>query len=443
MNTNDNSAEELERLGLEMHSWAKELFPICRSLTGDGVRQTLRFLKAIIPAMEIHEIPSGTKAFDWKIPQEWSIREAWIEFEDGTRIADFADSNLHVLGYSVAVDREISLDELQAHLYSLPEQPDWIPYVCSFYSPRWGFCLRHSTRMQLKEGRYRVKIDSTHHDGSMSFGELVLPGRTSEEIFVSTYICHPSMANNELSGPVVATALARFIQALPDRRYTYRFVWAPETIGAIAYISRNLGVLTERVVAAFNLTCVGDDRIYSFLPSRLGNTLADRVGRHVLGGIAEGFKEYDFLDRGSDERQYCSPGVDLPMVSLMRSKYGCYPEYHTSADDLQNVVTPTGLAGGFKIHQECIQILESNEPLWATHLCEAQLGKHGLYPTISTGQIGERVFLLSNILAYADGRDLLSIAERIGAPALACLEVVRDLLGAGVLSHSPPRHSNG
>jgi aminopeptidase-like protein len=423
-----------EGIGHELHRWASDLFPICRSLTGDGVRQTLAYLGNIIPALSVHEVKSGTQAFDWTVPDEWNIRGAYIEDERGNRVVDFARSNLHVVGYSTPVDEWLTLAELQPHLHSLPEQPEAIPYITSYYAKRWGFCLPHSQRESLPEGRYRVVIDSTLAPGSLTYGEVLIPGREKKEIFLSTYICHPSMANNELSGPVVTTALARWISSLPDRRLSYRIVFVPETIGAIVYISRHLAELQENVVAGYVVTCVGDDRAYSLLHSRNGSTLADRAAKLVLKRHAPDHVDYSYLDRGSDERQYCSPGVDLPVASIMRTRYNSYPEYHTSLDNLA-VVTPAGLQGGFEAYAKTIELIEHNHVYKATTPCEPQLGKRGLYPTLSTRGAGYAVRAMTNILAYADGtRDLVELAEYIGVSPEEAVETAEKLAAAGLLS---------
>ncbi|MDR1659732.1 MAG: DUF4910 domain-containing protein [Desulfovibrio sp.] len=406
----------------------KKLFPICRSITGNGVRETLAILREHLPGLAVHEIPSGTQVFDWIVPDEWNVRGAGLTGPNGETIADFADSNLHVVGYSEAVDRVLSLEELQEHLHSRPDMPDAIPYVTSYYSRRWGFCLAHERREKLMPGLYHARIDATLAPGSLTYGELLIPGKEQKEVFLTTYICHPSMANNELSGPVVLTELARWLLSEP-RRYTYRIVFAPETIGAIAYLSFNAETLKERVVAGFNLTCMGDERAYSYLPSRRGGTLADRIALHVLKRFYPDFVSYTFLDRQSDERQYCAPGIDLPLCSVMRTKYEAYPEYHTSLDNL-DVVTEKGLAGGYAIMRRCLEALEENF-VYATEIpCEPQMGRRGLYPTLSTvGNTDGYVTDMMNLLAYTDGQTpLLDIAETIGLDIFRCSEMAKILL---------------
>ncbi len=418
-----------------MHALATRLFPICRSITGPGVRQTLAILGESIP-LAIHEVPSGTAVFDWTVPKEWTIRDAFIEDRGGRRIVDCRRNNLHVVGYSAAVDRWVSLAELDQHLYSLPEQPDAIPYVTSYYQERWGFCISHAERVKLPPGEYHVYIDSDLKDGSLTYGECIVPGASTDELFLSTYICHPSMANNELSGPVVAAFLAAWVRSAP-RRYTYRFVFVPETIGAITYLSRHLDHLHRHVIAGFNLSCIGDERAYSYVGSRYGNTLADKVARHVLAAISTGYKAYSFLERGSDERQYCSPGVDLPLVTLCRSKFATYPEYHTSLDDL-TLVTPAGLAGGFEMVRRCVEAIEQNRKYRVTCLGEPQLGRRGLYPAVSIKNSSAPARLMMNLLAYADGRnDLIDIANLIGAPVWDLFEIAAQLKTAGLLEGNP------
>ncbi len=415
---------------------ARELFPICRSITGEGLRQTLQRLRRELPEMVIHEVPSGTRCFDWTVPDEWNIAGAYIETEAGERVVDFADSNLHVVGYSVPVDSVLTLEELQPHLHSLPDDPDAIPYVTSYYHRNWGFCLTQRQRDALRPGKYRVKIDSRLAPGSLSFGEIVLPGQSETEILLSTYVCHPSLANNELSGPVVTTEILRWLMQAGARRYTYRAVFIPETIGALVYLSRNLTALQKRVVAGFTVTCIGDERAYSYLPSRLGGTLADRAALHALEAQVgrDGFRRYSFLDRGSDERQYCSPGIDLPVASLMRSKYGEYPEYHTSRDDF-DLVTAAGLGGGIEVLSKAIAGLECNGRYRAKVLGEPQLGRRGLYPATGTRDSGAAVREMMAVLAYSDGaHDLLSIADMLGVPVWQLRPIADRLLAHDLLA---------
>jgi aminopeptidase-like protein len=430
----DPSGVELSEAGLMMHELASELWPITRSITGPGIRKTLEILKREIPELTIQSVPSGTKCFDWTIPEEWSIAEAFIEDESGHRIVDFRNNNLHVVGYSVPVDEQLDLQQLQLHLHSLPEQPNAIPYVTSYYSRRWGFCITERQRQSLQSGCYRAVIKSELKAGVLNYGELMLRGKTDEEILLSTYICHPSMANNELSGPVVTAAISTWLRSLRHRRYTYRILFIPETIGSIAYLSLNLDQMKSKIVAGYVVTCVGDDRTYSFLPSRAGNSLADQAAMHVLKHLAPDYRRYSFLDRGSDERQYCSPGVDLPVASVMRSKYGEFPEYHTSLDDL-NLVTSSGLAGSFVVYKRILECLEANCYPKVTVLCEPQL--RDLYPSLSTKRSASEVRAMMNLIAYCDGSiSLLEVAEHIGQSVWDLTPIVERLSEEGLLTIS-------
>lgn len=387
-----------------------------------------------MPELKIFEVPTGTQCFDWEVPKEWNIKDAYIIDPNGRKFCDFQHNNLHVVGYSTPIDEVISFDELQNHLYSLPDQPDAIPYITSYYKERWGFCISQEERQLLAPGEYRVFIDSELKDGFLTYGELILPGESEKEIFLSTYLCHPSMANNELSGPVVATFLTKWLSALPSRKYTIRLIFIPETIGSILYLSKNLDALKKNVIAGFNLTCVGDDRAFSYLPSRGGDTVADAAAVHVLEHLHPEFVRYNYKDRGSDERQYCSPGVDLPVCLIMRTKFQSYPEYHTSLDDL-NLITPDGLQGTYDVMQQVLLCIESNEVLRCTVLCEPQLGKRGLYPTISTKKSAEIVRDMMNIIAYSDGTNTtMDIANIMGVYLLDILPIINRLKDEKILT---------
>jgi len=410
-----------------MHALARELWPIHRSITGNGVRQTLAILKRELPDLVIHEVPTGTQVFDWIVPDEWTISGARLTGPSGETVVDYSDSNLHVVGYSDPVDAVLSKQELEEHLHSIEDQPTAIPFVTSYYHDRWGFCLPHTLRKDLPDGEYHAVIDAQKEPGSLSFGELIIPGEARDEIFLSTYICHPSLANNELSGPVVAVALARHIMAMPSRHYTYRIVFVPESIGALTYSSIRLQELKERVIAGFQLTCIGDDRSHTYIASRDGNTRIDRTARRVVQSLPNPV-EYSYLARGSDERTYCAPGIDLPHVSVIRSRYADYPEYHTSLDDLENVVTPAGLQGGFDAVRMCIEELETEPVLVAKQKGEPQLGRRGLYHTLLNKNTPEDVMLRTNILAYADGQhSIKDLSELLGVPEGHVGEVAEQL----------------
>ncbi len=415
-------------VGQRMYDMAARLFPICRSITGDGFRQSLEIIRETVPGISVSEVPSGTQVFDWTVPREWNIRGGWIRNMKGETIIDFKDCNLHVLGYSVPVHQTVSREELLEHVYTQPEQPDWIPYVTSYYKERWGFCMSEHQKQMLTDEKYEVCIDSTLEDGSLTYGELILPGETADEIFFSTYLCHPSMANNELSGPCVQTELIRYVESLPRRKYTYRFVFIPETIGSITYLSRNLTVMQQHVKAGFVLSCVGDDRTYSMVSTKYEDTLADRVLRNILQFHAPAYHRYSFIQRGSDERQYGSAGVDLPVCAFCRSKYSEFPEYHTSADDL-SLISPEGLQGAYEVMVKVINALEHNAHYRMTCPCEPQLGKRGLYPTISQKGSYDAVRSMQHFIAYADGRnDLIGISDILQIPVDHLIPIKEELL---------------
>ena len=415
--------------GKTMYTLADRMFPICRSLTGNGFRESLEMLREAVPEMKVFEVPTGTEVFDWTVPKEWNIRGGGIYKMNGDKVIDFKDSNLHIVGYSLPIDKVVSREELLEHVYTMPDQPDWIPYVTSYYKERWGFCMTENQKQTLTDEAYHVVIDSTLENGSLTYGELIVPGQTDDEILFSSYLCHPSMANDDLSGPVVLTELMKYVLQMKDRRYTYRFVINPETIGAITYISRNLDALQKHVKAGFVLSCVGDDRTYSYLATKYGDTLTDRVLQNVLKFHFPEYKKYSFLDRGSDERQYGSAGVNLPVCGFCRSLYTKYPEYHTSADNM-DLISPEGLQGAYDVMVKVIMALENNYYYAMTCQCEPQLGKRGLYPTISYRGSHDSVNVIRDFTAYADGsHDLIDVSNLINVPIDVLIDI-KDKLKA-------------
>ncbi|EAK9937863.1 DUF4910 domain-containing protein [Campylobacter lari] len=421
-----------------MYELACELFPICRSITGEGFRQSLKILDEAMRGggiLKIHSIASGSKVFDWEVPAEWEINDAFIITPNGEKICDFKQNNLHVLNYSEGINDEISLDELQEHLYSIEDYPDAIPYVTSYYKRRWGFCIKHKDRVKLKEGKYKVFIDAKHHEnGVLNYADLLIPSTqdAKDEILISSYLCHPSMANNELSSPIVATFLAKWLLGLEERKYNYRFIFAPETIGSIVYLSKHLKHLQKYTKAGFALSCIGDDNAYSLIHTPSENTLADKVALYTLKE-KNNFKEFSFLDRGGNERQFCAPLVNLPVVGVCRTRFGDYKEYHTSKDDL-NFISEEGLQGGLKAMQEIIMNLEINEIYQNTVFCEPNLGKRDLYHTINTSLTNSQIPISCNFLAYCDGQnDVLDIASKINIQAYELKDLVEKLKFHGLI----------
>ncbi len=422
-------------IGNEIYNLATKLWPINRSITGQGVRETLNIISNILPNLKIHSVPSQTKVFDWIVPKEWEVIKAYIITPKGKKICDFSKNNLHLVGYSIPFKGDISLDKLKEHLYTLPDQPNAIPYITSYYEERWGFCLTQEEFDTLENGTYKVVIDSSLFDGELNYGELLIKGKSDKEILLSTYICHPSMANNELSGPTVVTFLAKWLLEISKPEYSYRIIFIPETIGSITYLSRNYKHMKNKTIAGFNVSCVGDDRTYSYVPSRNGKTISDLIAKHVLKWIDKNFVEYSWLDRGSDERQYCSPGIDLPIASILRTKYGKYPEYHTSLDDLKNVVTPEGLNGGYCVIKKAIEAIENNKKYRTSVMCEPQMGKRKLYPTLSTKKSGKEVKLMMDFISLCDGENsLLQIAESLNVPIWNLYDVVKKLENQDLIS---------
>lgn len=417
----------------DMYALAKKIFPINRSITGNGVRETLQILKEICHELQINKIESGKKVFDWTIPEEWNIEEAYIENENGIRIIDFKENNLHVVGYSISVDRWVEREELFQYIYTQPEQPDAIPYVTSYYAKRYGFCMTENMKNSLEPGKYHMVIKSKFTAGYMNWGEILLKGETEEEICFSTNICHPSLGNNEVSGPVVLIYLAKWLLSMTHRRYNYRFLFLPETIGSIAYISQNLQHMKTYIRAGFVVTCVGDNNHYSYVESRTGDSLADKTLKHILNWNCSEYQSYSFLKRGSDERQYCAPGVDLPFCVFCRSKFHEYKEYHTSKDNL-DFISAEGLGNSLSVLQEVVLLLEHNKKYKTKILCEPQLGKRGLYPTLSQKNTYTDIKKIQNFIAYADGcLDLIDISDKIQQSAIDMIAIIERLISEEIL----------
>jgi aminopeptidase-like protein len=414
MNISDHkSTLDPNDIGQEMYQLIEELYPICRSITGDGVRQTLKILQRSIP-LEVHEVPTGTKVFDWTVPKEWNIKDAYIKNSSGDRIIDFQKSNLHVVNYSVPVNGKMSLEELKPHLFTLPMYPDWIPYRTSYYKESWGFCLSHKQFLELRDDEYDVCVDASLHEGHLTYGEFYLPGNIVDEVLISCHVCHPSLCNDNLSGIAVATFLAQYLSSR-SLRYSYRFLFIPGTIGSITWLSKNQGH-TSKIKNGLVLTGLGDTGPCTYKKSRRGDTEIDKVMKHVLQHSRKNHNIIDFFPYGYDERQFCSPGFNLPVGCLMRTLNGQYPEYHTSADNL-DFVHPEGLAESFSFCLAALTVIEKNKTfLNQNPYCEPQLGKRKLYRAIG-GQTGEKdaELALLWVLNLSDGENaLLDIAERSG-----------------------------
>ena len=386
-----------------MYKFAKKLWPINRSLTGAGVEKTLSLIKKELP-IKILNFKSGSKVFDWRIPKVWEIKNAWLADEKNKKIIDFKKNNLHVVGYSKNINKKLTFKDLKNKIHYLKNQPTAIPYVTSYYKKDWGFCLEYNKFKRLKRGNYKAFIDSKFINGNLKIGELVIKGKSKKEILISTYLCHPSMANNEISGIVIATYLARWVKKKKNK-YTYRFLFLPETIGSIAYLSKMKNLLMKNVIAGYVLTCIGDERNYSFLESKEKNSLSNIVAKFILKS-KKNAKIFDWLKRGSDERQFCSPGIDWPVASIMRTKYGEYPEYHTSLDKIGKVVTKKGLNGSLKLVKKIIGEIEKQNFPVATNFCEPFLTKKNMYPTISkSGSVNNKIRKLLDFLSFCDGKN--------------------------------------
>ena len=431
----DFDALDFAEVGEQLHQAAAELYPVCRSITGAGTRETLAYLRQRLP-LTIHEVPTGEEVFDWTVPREWNIRDAYIKDLSGARIVDFQRSNLHVVNYSTPVNATLPMSELREHLFTLPDRPDWIPYRTSYYKDSWGFCLTHNQLAAMRDESYEVCIDSALDNGHLSYGECFLPGESDREVLISVHLCHPSLANDNLSGITVAAALARHL-ASRHLKYSYRFLFVPGTIGAITWLSRNRST-AQKIHHGLVMTCIGDAGSFHYKKSRLGGALIDRAMAHVLRHSGEPVEVLEFSPYGYDERQYCSPGFNLPVGCLMRSVWGTFPEYHTSADNL-DFVQPLQLARSLRLVVAAIHVLE-NDGFYVNQypFCEPQLGKRNLYRNTGGESIGREIHARLWVLNQSDGSNsLLAIAERSGLPFSVIFDAAQLLAGEGLLKQIP------
>lgn len=418
----------------------KFLFPICRSITGPGIKYSLSYFEKLIPELRRIKFKSGRKIYDWKIPKEWHIRDSYIQdLQTKKKYAQFKENNLHVLNFSSSINKIVNKKELLKHVYSLKSQPNAIPYVTSYYKKNWGFCISENEKKKLTKKKYKVFIDSKFKSGTLDLSHALFSGKSKKEIFFSSYLCHPSMANNELSGPTVLSELVKYIKNKKNLRFSYRFVILPETIGSICYIKKFSSTLKKRMLCGFNVSCVGDNGNFSIIESPSGNTLADFSLKEVIKNKKK-FKKYNFKERGSDERQYCAPGVDLPVCGFSRSKYGEYRQYHTSLDNL-NFISAKGLKSSLNVLKKIVDSFE-NEKSWyiipkSKFNCEPNLGKRNLYFKVSEKKNYKSLGLRKNLIAYSDGKkNLLQISKIINQPIKKILEEMKLLLRKGVLKIS-------
>ena len=395
------------------------LFPINRSITGKGIKKTLNLIKKEFPELKIYKVPSKTKVFDWNVPDEWNVSDAYVLDKNNKKIIDFKKNNLHLVGYSTKMNKTIDKRKLFEHLYSIPKQPDAIPYVTSYYKKNWGFCIKHKTKIIFNKkykdkDQFKIVIKSElNSKGNLNYGELILSGSSKQEILISTYICHPSMANNELSGPIVSMSLIEYFKKIKKLNKTIRFIFIPETIGSITYLSKNLSKIKNNVIGGYNLSCIGDERMHSCMFSKYENSPSDMSLIEAYKKLKIKYKKFSFLKRGSDERQFNSPGIDLPITSIFRTKYGEYPEYHTSLDDFK-LVTFRGINGGFKVASEAIRILLKKIIPKNLILGEPQMGKRNLYFYNPKTKRTEFPRQYMNFLQYSDGKnDLNMISKKI------------------------------
>ena len=402
----------------KLYSFGKKIFYLNRSITGDGLRKTLVCIKKELKNLKIFEVRSGTKVFDWIVPPEWNVKKAYIEDKNKKKIINIEDNTLHLVGYSIPTRIYLKKKELLSRIHTLKKRPNAIPYVTSYYKKYWGFCATYNFVKKIKKNysdndEFFIKIESSFKKkGSLTYGELLIPGRGKQEVLISTYVCHPQMANNELSGPLVSIALAKYFKNRINEK-SLRFIFIPETIGSITYLHKNINSIKKNVIGGYVLSCIGDERNYSFIPTKYGNSISDIAAKKAFKKLNVKYKKYSFLKRGSDERQFNSPGVDLPIASILRSKYGEYPEYHTSMDDFK-LVTKKGLNGGFKIVKEAIKIIMKDVIPMSKNICEPKLQKTNLIKSLSTNVYDPDSNRILDFLQYADGKNnILDISKYI------------------------------
>ena len=415
----------------ELYNDIKNLYKICRSLTGEGIKYTLDYIHNKIP-INIHSINSDEEVFDWKVPKEWNIKDAYIKNSKGEKIVDFNDNYLHVLNYSIPINKKITLSDLKEHIYTLPEFPNWIPYRTSYYKENWGFCMEHSKFINLEDDTYEVFIDSSLENGKLYYGDLIIKGKSEKEILISSYCCHPQQCNDSLSGTVLALHLAQYL-INKDNYYTYRFIFIPETIGAIVYLHKNLEIMKKNTIGGYVITCVGDEGEFTYLKTRNENQFIDKITLYILNQKKINYKIRDYITCGSDERQYNYPGIDLNIGSLMKSKYGEFNEYHTSADNL-DFVTEKGINESYNMYIDCFSLIENNHIYNNRILCEPFLTKYNLYESIGSSRYKGFFHNLSSLLKYFDSKnDLIDISLKTNFSIEIIYKIVEILLDKNII----------
>ena len=416
----------------KIYNLGKKIFRINRSITGNGLRKTLFYIKTELKNLKIFEIKSGTKVYDWNVPPEWNVKKAYVEDKNKKKIIDIKNNNLHLVGYSIPRRLYLKKKDLLLRIHTLEKQPEAIPYITSYYKKYWGFCASYNLIKKIKKNysdndKFFINIESSFKKkGSLTYGELLIPGRSKQEILISTYICHPQMANNELSGPMVSIALAKYFKNKVNEK-SLRFIFIPETIGSITFLKKNINKIKKNIIGGYVLSCIGDERSYSFMPTKYGNSISDIAAKKAFKKLKIKYKQYSFLERGSDERQFNSPGIDLPVASILRSKYAKYPEYHTSLDNFK-LVTKKGLNGGFKVAKEAIEIIMNDIIPVSRFLCEPKLQKKNLYESLSTVSSALDSAKILDFLQYADGKNNIVGISKYIKQSLANTYAIYSLL---------------